>query len=89
MIAYIAEFLGTFLLVFVVLATGNYLAVGAALALGVLLTAPISGGALNPAVAIAMLAAGKLTTADIVPYIVAEIAGALLAYEIYKILYKK
>ena len=30
---YIVEFLGTFLLVFVILSTGNYLAIGAALAL--------------------------------------------------------
>ena len=87
--AYIAEFLGTFLLVFVVLATGNYLAIGAALALGVLLAGPISGGALNPAVAIGMLAAGKLTSQVIIPYIVAEIAGGLAAYEVYKLIYKK
>ena len=86
---YIAEFLGTFLLVFVVLATGNYLAIGAALAVGVLLAGPISGGSLNPAVTIALLAAGKLPSNVVIPYIIAEIVGALVAFELYKLIYKK
>ena len=86
---YIVEFLGTFLLVFVILSTGNYLAIGAALALGVFLGGPISGGAFNPAVAISLLAAGKIPSNVIIPYIVAEIAGGLAAFELYKIVFKK
>ena len=46
---YLAEFIGTGLFVYVILATGNPLAIGAALALIVLLTANISGGHINPA----------------------------------------
>ena len=52
---YIVEFLGTLFLVFVIFATGNYLAIGAALAVAVLLGGAISGGAFNPAVAIALM----------------------------------
>ena len=85
---YIAEFLGTFLLVFVILATGNYLAIGAALALGVLLAGPISGAAFNPAVVIVLASAGKLASRQIIPYIIAEILGGLVAYEVYKIVLK-
>ena len=81
---YLVEFLGTLFLVFVIFATGNYLAIGIALAIGVLLGGPISGGAYNPAVAIALYGAGKIMKTDLVPYIIVEILGALAAYECYK-----
>ena len=64
---YIVEFLGTLFLVFVIFATGNYLAIGAALAVAVLLGGAISGGAFNPAVAIALMHAGRLARADLIP----------------------
>ena len=81
---YVVEFLGTMLLVFVIFATGNYLAIGAALAVAILLGGHISGGAFNPAVAIAMMYAGKLPRADVIPYIVAQVAGALAGIEAFK-----
>jgi aquaporin Z len=86
---YIVEFLGTLFLVFVILATGNYLAIGAALAIAVLLGGAISGGAFNPAVAIVLLVSGKISSKDIIPYIVAEIAGALAAFQLVKVVLKK
>ena len=85
---YLVEFLGTMFLVFVILATGNYLAIGSALAIAILLGGAISGGAFNPAVAIALLASRKITMRDILPYIVAEVAGALCAVKLHKIVYK-
>lgn len=81
---YLIEFLGTMFLVFVIFATGNYLAIGAALAIGILLGGPISGAAYNPAVTIALMYAGRLPRADIVPYIVAQVAGALAGFEAFK-----
>lgn len=81
---YLVEFLGTLFLVFIILATNNYLAIGAALAVAVLLGGAISGGAFNPAVAMALMASGKISSGDIIPYIVAEIAGALAAFELVK-----
>lgn len=81
---YLAEFIGTFVFVSVILGTGNFLAIGAVLALCIYVGGPISGGVFNPAVAIAMMAAGKIPSADIVPYIIAQILGALLAYEFVK-----
>jgi aquaporin Z len=86
---YIVEFLGTLFLVFVILATGNYLAIGAALAIAVLLGGAISGGAFNPAVAIVLLVSGKIPSNDIIPYIVAEIAGALAAFQLVRLVLKK
>ena len=81
---YIVEFLGTMLLVFTIFATGNWAAIGAALAVGVLLGGPISGGAFNPAVTISLYNAGKLSQSDVLPYIIVEILGALAGFEAYK-----
>ena len=76
MLKLIVEFLGTMLLSFVIFSSGgNYVAIGVTLALAVLLGGPISGGAYNPAVAIALFYAKKLSVTDLVPYIIAEIAG--------------
>lgn len=83
---YVVEFLGTMFLTFIVLTTGNYLAIGAALAVACLLGGAISGGAFNPAVTLAYLAAGKITTKDVIPYILAQIAGALIAFELIKLI---
>jgi len=84
MYKYLAEFTGTLFFVYVILATGNPLAIGAALALAIILTTNISGGHINPAVTIAMASYDKINTSDILPYIVAQVLGGLVALEIYK-----
>ena len=81
---YLVEFLGTILFVYVILATGNPLAIGATLALVILIIGGISGGHVNPAVSVAMAAAGQLPVVDLVPYCIAQVLGALVALEIYK-----
>lgn len=81
---YLVEFVGTFFFLYVIIATGNPLAIGGALALAAYLGGKISGGNFNPAVTIMMAAAKKMPTADVVPYIIAQIAGGLLALELYK-----
>jgi aquaporin Z len=81
---YLVEFVGAILFVYVILATGNPLAIGAALALIIMVTAGTSGGHINPAVSITMAAAGKLPVKDLVPYCLAQILGGLVALEIYK-----
>ena len=80
---YLVEFLGTMFLVFVIFATGNWLAIGGALAIGVYLGGPISGGAFNPAVALALYNAGKVTKNDLVPYIIFEILGGMAGFFAY------
>jgi len=81
---YLAEFTGTIFFVYVILATGNPLAIGAALALVILLASKISGGHFNPAVSIVMASAGKISTSDLIPYCLAQILGGLVALELYK-----
>ncbi len=83
---YLVEFLGTLFLVFVIFATGNYLAIGAALAVAVMLGGAISGGAFNPAVSIAFMYAGRLPRSELIPYIVAQVAGGLAGVELVKML---
>jgi aquaporin Z len=84
MYKYLAEFLAATFFIYVILATGNPLAIGAALSLVILLTAPISGGHVNPAVTITLASAGQIPTSDIIPYCLAQIFGGLVALEIYK-----
>lgn len=81
---YLAEFLGTAFFVYIILATQNPLAIGAALALIILLQDPLSLGYANPAVTIVMASMGKLPVNEIIPYVVAQIFGALIALEVYK-----
>jgi aquaporin Z len=80
---YLVEFLGTMFLTYVVLATGSWIAIGIALAIGCLLGANISGAAYNPAVAISYYASGKITEGELLPYIIAEVLGGLAAYQSY------
>lgn len=82
--AYFLEFLGTIFFVYVILATNNPLAIGASLALVLLLIGNITGGYVNPAVTIALASAGKLPTSEVFPYILLQVFGGLIALEIYK-----
>lgn len=81
---YLAEFVGTTFFIYIILATGNPLAIGAALALSILMTANLSGGHMNPAVTIVMASLGKIGTNDIIPYVLAQIFGGLVALELFK-----
>lgn len=81
---YLVEFLGTMFFTFVVFAADNWLKIGLALSIIILLTKHLSTIAFNPAIALAFYAAGRLPKADVLPYIVAEIFGALAAFYAYK-----
>ncbi|MFN0077032.1 MAG: MIP/aquaporin family protein [Prosthecobacter sp.] len=82
---YITELIGTFFLVYAVghnVIGGNPLApIGIGLALAVMIYAGghISGAHFNPAVTVAVWLRGKCDTKDVVPYILCQVGGALLA----------
>jgi glycerol uptake facilitator-like aquaporin len=80
----LVEFLGTLFFLYVIIATGNALAIGAALAIAIMIGGKISGGNFNPAVTIMMAVAGKQSMKDVIPYILAQVAGGLAAFELYK-----
>ena len=81
---FVVEFLGTMFFLYVILASGNPLAIGLALVVAILVGGKISGGNFNPAVSVMMTAAGKLNNNDLLPYIVAQVAGGLAALELHK-----
>jgi glycerol uptake facilitator-like aquaporin len=81
---YLVEFLGTLFFLYVILATGKAVPIGLALMIVILLGGKISGGNFNPAVSIMMAAAGKLQMQDLMPYILAQVAGGLAALELYR-----
>jgi aquaporin Z len=84
---YLAEFIGTFFLVLTigctVIGAGSGviapLAIGAALMVMVYAGGHISGGHYNPAVTLGVLIRGKVQAADVVPYWIAQFAGATVA----------
>ena len=78
------EYVGTVFFLYVIIATGNPLAIGAALAFAVYIGGPISGGNFNPAVTILMTLSGKQNPALLVPYIIVQILAALTVFELYK-----
>ena len=81
---FIAEFIGTLALVYVILATGKPIAIGLALALIIMVIGGISGGHVNPAVSFAMYLGGKLSQEDLIPYIIAQVSGGIVALELHK-----
>lgn len=85
---YFAEFLGTFMLVFlgtgtVVIAQGDTLAIGLSFGLAITIMAyavgGVSGGNFNPAVSTAMMINKRLSVKDGLIYIVAQALGAIAA----------
>ena len=76
---YITEFIGTFFLVLTIGLTGDPLAIGVMLTVMVYMGGHISGAHYNPAVSIAMIFRGLLTTKEAVNYILSQLIGAFLA----------
>ncbi len=85
--AYSAECLGTFILAFCVLASATNPATspvtpviaGLTLMLLVYILGPISGSHVNPAITIAQWSVGRISAANAVPYIAAQLIGGMLA----------
>ncbi len=98
--AYVAELIGTAVLVFMGCGSamflgcdpsGGHLAVAFAFGLSIVAMAyvigNISGCHINPAVSLAMLMSKKLSTGDFVGYVIAQIVGALVGAGLLKYLF--
>jgi aquaporin Z len=91
---YLTEFVGMFFFVLTVgcVVIGNSIGVLAPLAIGSVLMVMIyagghiSGGHFNPAVTLGVWLRGKFETKDVLPYMIAQIAGAALAALVVKFL---
>ena len=82
---YLVEFLGTAFFLYVILASGNAFVIATALAIAIMVGGKVSGGNYNPAVSIMMAAKGSLAKSDVLPYIVAQVLGGLVALQLHKI----
>ena len=93
-----AEFIGTFVLVLggcgtAVLAGGTVSYLGVALAFGLTIVAAayaighVSGAHLNPAVSLGAWACGRMAGKDLLPYIAAQISGAIAAAAVIYLIY--
>ena len=82
----LSEFLGSFLLMISILASGgNFLIIGATLGLIVFLTGGISGAAVNPAISAGLWYSGVLSSSKFASYSIVEILGAIAAAASYKL----
>jgi aquaporin Z len=80
---YLAEIVGTFILVATILISKNPLAIGLSLAVAAYAIGPISGGHVNPVVSLAVLLDKNISAVETGGYIVAQIIGACLAFAFY------
>src|ERR1051326_5025295 len=91
---YLTEFIGTFFLVFTigctVIAGGSGvippLAIGSALMIMIYAGGHISGGHYNPAVTLAVFLRGRCPARDVVPYMISQVGGAIVAALLVKYL---
>lgn len=80
----LAEYLGTFIFVYVILLSGNPYIIVLTLLIVILLSSAISGGHINPAVSTAMALNGSITLENYFGYISVQLLAAASAYYIYK-----
>lgn len=79
---YLVEFVGTLFFIFIIITTGNPLAIGASLYIVILLGGNISGGHFNPAVSVIMTILGKLPRKDLGFYIFSQLLGGVFAWQL-------
>jgi aquaporin Z len=87
--AILVEFLGTFIFLSVIVATGNAWAIGATLAVLIFLGGAISGGHFNPAVTAMTLWNRGIAADSAMAYIVAQVAAGIAAVTTYNYLKKR
>jgi len=81
---FLAEFLGTFLLVIAILFTGKPIVITAGFLLAISMIGPLSGGHINPAVSFVMALKGDLPMGKLPVYILAQVLGAYVALVVFK-----
>jgi len=79
-----AEFLGTFIFLYIILQQGQPIPIAVGLLAAIYAFGSISGGHFNPAVSIMMGAKGSVSPQKAVVYIVAQILGGLSALLLYQ-----
>ena len=98
MMKYVAEFLGTFFFLSVILAATAKNALAPALTpvmivvgllAAIVIAGPLSGAHLNPAVSTMMVLNKSLPVGDFLPYVGAQLLGAVAAKTVFDMMNKK
>jgi glycerol uptake facilitator-like aquaporin len=84
----VPEYLGTFALIFSILATGNYLVIGLTLAAVIFLVGDLSGANVNPVVSLVMYLNNQMSGQKCLEYLVVQVLGGLSALYTYKYIVK-
>jgi aquaporin Z len=97
MMKYVAEFVGTFFFLSVILAATSKNALAPSLTpvmivvgllAAIVMAGPISGANLNPAVSVMLALNKSLPVSDLVPYIGAQVLGAVAAKTVFDMMNK-
>ena len=81
---FITEFIGTLLLVFILLITKSPIAVGATFTLLLLLSRGSSKGYFNQAITIVLSSLGMISKTDVLPYCLSQIFGGMVGVQLFK-----
>ena len=81
---YLAEYLGSAIIVYVMLTTQNVLAFGGAYILLLILTVHFSGGFFNPMISLVIAMMNQISREEMLLYVLAQVLGGITALTIYK-----
>ena len=84
MYQYLCEFIGTFILIYILLKTGHWILISLTGLILIIIGSNFYPISLNPSIAIAHYANNKISLLDLTFYIVAEILGTIAALMVYK-----
>ena len=85
-LAILVEFIGTFIFLSVIVATGNPLAIATTLGFLIFLGIDVSGGHFNPAVTIMNVFNNSIAIDTASGYVIAQILGGLLAITLHNLM---
>jgi len=85
MLKYLAEFLGTFVFLSVILSVGKPIPIVVGLLAAIYLAGHISGGHFNPAVSVMMYLKKSLSLNDLSLYVGAQVVGGVAALYFYQL----
>ena len=81
--AFLVEFIGTFIFLYVIISTGQAIPIGLTLAAMLYLGLKISDGAFNPAVSTMLYYQGKIDLPRYIGYVFFQLLAGLCAYHFY------
>ena len=84
MLNYIAEFLGTFFFLSIILRIGEAIPIAVGLLAAIYFGGSISGGHFNPAVSVMMYLNDALPLMELPLYIIAQVFGGVIALQLQK-----